>query len=63
MLTCGVQDDLFCFNKLGDCTRDVFDQMVRNDDGDRLAENWIFIDMLHFLNMQGFDVLRRMKKR
>ena len=26
-------------------------------DGDRLAENWIFIDMLHFLNMQGVDVL------
>lgn len=26
-------------------------------DGDKLAENWIFIDMLHFLNMQGVDVL------
>lgn len=25
--------------------------------GDRLAENWIFIDMLHFLKMQGVDVL------
>lgn len=28
-------------------------------DGDKLAENWIFIDMLHFLNMQGLDVLGR----
>ncbi|MDE3078567.1 MAG: nuclear transport factor 2 family protein [Paracoccaceae bacterium] len=27
--------------------------------GDRLAENWIFIDILHFLNMQGLDVLGR----
>lgn len=26
-------------------------------DGDKLAENWIFIDMLHFLNMQGHDIL------
>ncbi|WP_299416898.1 ester cyclase [uncultured Sulfitobacter sp.] len=26
-------------------------------DGDKLAENWIFIDMLHFLRMQGVDVL------
>ena len=30
--------------------------------GDKLAENWIFIDMLHFLNMQGLDVLARMKE-
>lgn len=26
-------------------------------EGDKLAENWVFIDMLHFLNMQGIDVL------
>ena len=26
-------------------------------DGDKLAENWIFIDLLHFLNMQGRDIL------
>ncbi|WP_299837386.1 nuclear transport factor 2 family protein [uncultured Jannaschia sp.] len=26
-------------------------------EGDKLAENWIFIDLLHFLNMQGVDVL------
>jgi hypothetical protein len=28
-------------------------------DGDKLAENWIFIDVLHFLNMQGLDILAR----
>ena len=28
-------------------------------DGDKLAENWIFIDILHFLSMQGLDVLGR----
>lgn len=28
-------------------------------DGDKLAENWVFIDMLHFFNMQGLDVLAR----
>ena len=28
-------------------------------DGDRLAENWVFIDILHWLNMQGVDVLTR----
>jgi predicted ester cyclase len=26
-------------------------------DGDKLAENWIFIDMLHFWKTQGIDVL------
>ncbi|MEM8590897.1 MAG: nuclear transport factor 2 family protein [Pseudomonadota bacterium] len=26
-------------------------------DGDKLAENWIFIDMLHFLAAQGVDLL------
>lgn len=29
--------------------------------GDKLAENWIFIDMLHWLNQQGLDVLMRLK--
>lgn len=28
-------------------------------DGDKLAENWVFIDVLHFLKMQGLDVLAR----
>ena len=35
--------------------------MYRHEDG-KLAENWIFIDILNFLNMQGLDVLGRMKK-
>jgi predicted ester cyclase len=30
-------------------------------DGDKLAENWIFIDMLHFLYLQKLDVLGRMQ--
>ena len=30
-------------------------------DGELLAENWIFIDILHFLNLQGLDVLGRMQ--
>ncbi|SEV90184.1 SnoaL-like polyketide cyclase [Cognatiyoonia koreensis] len=30
-------------------------------DGDKLAENWIFIDILHFLKQQGLDVLERME--
>ena len=32
---------------------------VYRRDGDKLAENWIFIDILHFLNQQGLDVLAR----
>ena len=30
--------------------------------GDKLTENWIFIDLLHFWNRQGLDVLDRMEK-
>jgi len=33
--------------------------MYRAEDG-KLAENWIFIDILHYLAMQGLDVLKRM---
>ncbi|MEM6683047.1 MAG: nuclear transport factor 2 family protein [Pseudomonadota bacterium] len=29
-------------------------------DGDKLAENWVFIDILHYLSVQGLDVLKRM---
>ena len=29
-------------------------------DGDKLAENWIFIDLLHFWKQQGVDILTRM---
>ncbi len=28
-------------------------------DGDRLAENWVFIDLLHYLLLLGVDVLER----
>lgn len=30
-------------------------------EGDKLAENWIFIDLLHFFAMQGVDVLGRLR--
>jgi hypothetical protein len=30
-------------------------------DGDKLAEIWVFIDMLHFLKMQGHDVPMRLR--
>ncbi len=30
-------------------------------DGDKLAENWIFIDLLYFWKQQGLDVLGRMQ--
>ena len=33
--------------------------MYRVEDG-KVAENWVFIDLLHFLAMQGLDVLGRM---
>ncbi len=29
-------------------------------DGDKLAENWVFIDLLHFWKGQGVDILARM---
>lgn len=35
---------------------------VYRRDGDKLAENWVFIDLLHWLNMQGLDVLARMRQ-
>jgi len=28
-------------------------------EGEKLAENWIFIDLLYFLKQQGLDVLER----
>ncbi len=31
-------------------------------EGDKLAENWVFIDLLHWLSMQGLDVLERMRR-
>ncbi len=35
---------------------------VYRREGDKLAENWIFIDMLHFLKDQGVDVLANLQK-
>lgn len=35
--------------------------LYRVQDG-KLAENWIFIDMLHYLAVQGLDVLARMQR-
>lgn len=35
---------------------------VYRREGDKLAENWIFIDLLHFLALQGLDVLGRMRE-
>ena len=26
----------------------------------KLAENWVFIDFLHFWKMQGFDILKKL---
>ncbi len=34
--------------------------MYRIQDG-KLAENWVFIDLLNYLNVQGLDVLARLK--
>ncbi|MEM7342253.1 MAG: ester cyclase [Actinomycetota bacterium] len=38
----------------------VVDVYRRRDD--KLAENWVFIDLLHWLKMQGLDVLERMRQ-
>ena len=31
-------------------------------EGSKLAENWVFIDLLHYLSMQGLDVLGRLRE-
>ena len=38
----------------------VVDVYLRRDD--KLAENWIFIDLLHWMKMQGVDVLGRLER-
>lgn len=35
---------------------------VYRRDGDKLAENWVFIDLLHWLDLQGLDVLARLRQ-
>lgn len=34
---------------------------VYRRDGEKLAENWVFIDLLHYLAMQDLDILERMR--
>ena len=29
-------------------------------DGDKLSENWVFIDFLHFWKLQGIDILNEL---
>jgi len=36
---------------------------VYRREGDKLAENWVFIDLLHWLFEQGLDVLARMRQQ
>ena len=45
------------------CNKDVHMRVVDiyRRDGDKLAENWIFIDLLHFLVQQDIDVLERVR--
>jgi hypothetical protein len=39
----------------------VVDIYLRRDA--KLAENWVFIDMLHWMKTQGVDVLERMARQ
>ncbi len=32
-------------------------------EGDKLMENWVFVDLLHWLSMQGLDVLERLREQ
>ena len=43
-------------NKTGDFR--VID--IYRREGNKLAENWIFIDLLHFWKQQGVDILTRL---
>ena len=44
-----------------DCRADMRVVDIYRRDGDKLAENWVFIDLLHWLSMQGLDVLQRIR--
>lgn len=35
---------------------------VYRREGDKLVENWMFMDVLHYLNNRGLDVLARMQE-
>ncbi len=41
---------------------DMYVVDVYRRDGDKLAENWVFIDLLYWLKQQGLDVLERTQK-
>lgn len=58
MKPCGGFLGLPAFNK--DVNMRVVD--IYRRDGDKLAENWIFIDLLYFLMQQGDDVLERTRR-
>ena len=34
---------------------------VYRREGNKLKENWVFIDMLHFFKQQGIDILENLK--
>ncbi len=44
-----------------DCRADMRVVDIYRRDGDKLAENWVFIDLLHWLSMQEIDVLGRLR--
>lgn len=44
----------------GDTTAEMRVVDIYRREGDKLAENWVFIDILHYLSVQGLDVLQRM---
>jgi hypothetical protein len=43
----------------GDTRADMRVVDIYRREGDKLAENWVYIDVLHYLSMQGLDVLGR----
>ncbi|MCY4494849.1 MAG: hypothetical protein OXB92_13420 [Acidimicrobiaceae bacterium] len=55
-------DGGFCGLPGSDVPADMRVVDVYRRDGDKLAENWVFIDMLNWLNMQGLDALARMRQ-
>lgn len=44
-----------------DCRTEMRVVDIYRREGDKLAENWVFIDLLHFLYLQKVDVLGRLK--
>ena len=44
------------------CRADMRVVDIYRRDGDKLSENWVIIDLLHYLSMQGLDVLGRLEE-